>query len=94
MATMATMATEISQYQKYWLKLLDEGSLVIQVPTSLVATIKKAIIVRKYRHHQVTGELYSPLKIVAAFAFDARGEQVIGKVQLTFKMHNLRLKDI
>ena len=88
------MATEISQYQKYWLKLLDEGILVIHVPAAFTVTIKKALIVRKYRHHQVTGELYSPLKITAAFAFDARGKQLAGTVQLTFKLHNLRLKDI
>lgn len=83
-----------SQYEKYWLLLLRDGTLVIHVPTSMVAGIKKAIIKRKSNHRWRTGTVFNPLKITVTEAKDASGKVIANKTQLSFFMHNLQVKDI
>ena len=84
----------VSQYEKYWLKLLAEGILIVQVPTPLVASIKKAIVARKYRYHQIHGRTFSPLKAATEAATRPDGTVIVDRTRITFTMHNLQLKDI
>jgi hypothetical protein len=85
---------QVSQYEKYWLMLLADGKLTIQVPTAMVASIKKAIIKRKYEHRLRTDIRFNFLKCKLEPAKDASGRLIAGKTQLTFLMHNLTEKDI
>lgn len=83
-----------SQYEKYWLLLLTDGKLTIQIPTSLVITIKKAIIVRKYAHRMRSGIKFNKLRCLLEPAKDATGKLLPLKTQVTFFLHNLTEKDI
>lgn len=84
----------VSQYEKYWLLLLKDGKLTIQVPTRLVAGIKKALIARKYNHRLRTGIRFNKLSCVVTEAKDAKGLLLTGKSQLDFHLHNLTMADI
>ena len=84
----------VSQYEKYWLMLLTDGKLTIQVPTRLVAGIKKALIARKYNHRMRTGIRFNNLNCIITEAKDARGQLLTGKSQLEFHLHNLMMEDI
>ena len=88
------MAATVSQYEKYWQLLLTDGNLTIHVPTSMVASIKKAIIKRKYEHRLRTNIRFNPLTITISEAEDAKSRKIAGKTQLKFHMHNLTAKDI
>mgnify|MGYP001594853631 CR=1 FL=1 len=83
-----------SQYERYWLLLLKDGRLTVQVPTDLVATIKKAIIRRKSNHRWRTGVIFNSMKIVVEEAKTVDGKVLAGKTKLSFHMHNLQTKDI
>jgi hypothetical protein len=87
-------ANTTSQYEKFWLMLLADGKLKVHVPTSMVASIKKAIIKRKYEHRMRTGIRFNPLKIAISSAIDKQGRKIPDKTQLEFFMHNLTEKDI
>lgn len=83
-----------SQYEKYWLLLLRDGKLVIHVPTSLVASIKKAMIKRKHEHRLRTNTVFNKLKVTVEPAKTKLDKVIPNKSQLTFHLHNLQLKDI
>ena len=87
------MAT-VSQYEKYWLMLLKDGTLTIQVPDRLVMSIKKALIARKYSHRMRTGIRFNNLTCLITEALDAKGLLLTGKSQLAFHLHNLTMDDI
>ena len=88
------MAVIVSQYERYWLKLLNEEKLVIQVPTHLVASIKKAIIKRKYEHRLRNGKQFNNLVCSLSPAVDSTGKLIPDRTRITFVMPNIRLKDI
>lgn len=89
--------SHVSQYEPYWKILLEDGILVIQVPAKperIAVGIKKALIKRKYNHRLRSGIVFNPVKVLVEEARDSKGKLLPDKVQLTFKMHNLRMKDI
>jgi hypothetical protein len=83
-----------SRYAPYWEILLSTGKLVIQVPTPVVASIKRAIVKRKYHHHLRTGIKHNDLSIVASAAVDTKGNFKMGYTRLTFTLIKVKLEDI
>lgn len=83
-----------SRYAPYWDILLRDGTLVIQVPTPVVASIKRAIIKRKHQHRLRTGVRNNDLTITAAAALDNHGNFKLGYTRLTFIMIKVNIGDI
>ena len=84
----------VSKYEPYWLLLLKDGILTIQVRTELVSAIINALSKRKHNHRQRTGIRFSPIRIIKEPATNKAGNPLPTHTRLTLKLHNITVKDL